>query len=600
MNTPTGGRRDRKPPVVVLSNPVNRATNFMDNKVEIEFDEFVVLDNINEKFMVSPPLKKRPEIEIKKRSVVATFDEELRDSTTYTFYFQDAIKDLNEGNILENYQFVFSTGPVVDSLSVTGNVYNSYTLETPEKSIVLMYSDLTDSAVMKQLPDYISMIDANGYFRIENVHEGIYRLYALKDVDNSKNYNLRDEEFAFLDSAINITPERNYIAPARDTATIKDTTALKTADGKDKPDQKEPAKTGNGKTVPGTPQVVKDTVVQKGDYKLILFAAQKKAHYLTSSERPAKYTLLYTLSIPPDSLKFDFSIPEAKEDAYIIERNQRRDTLKVWLTDSTIYSQPQITTWVTYPFTDSVGNVDYKKDTIMMRYLEPRQTRGAKAKKSFPVLYSISGGNLKPGKKIIISSETPLREPDTTRIRLYELKDSVRVNLRYTLRKDSTNTGRYYVDAAILEKKDYLFIADSAAFGDIYNEKSDSTGIKFSIKDPEDYNKLALNIQNYKGNLIIQLLDKQEKLVAEIYYKGNGKIEFPLLEPGSYRLKAIFDLNGDGIWTTGDFETHLQPEPVSYYPDELEMKPGWDADQDWDLGTFNFKEQKLRSARKGK
>ena len=66
----------------------------------------------------------------------------LKDSTTYTFYFLDAIKDLNEGNVIENYQFVFSTGPVIDSLSVTGNVYNSFNLEAPEKTLVLMYREM--------------------------------------------------------------------------------------------------------------------------------------------------------------------------------------------------------------------------------------------------------------------------------------------------------------------------------------------------------------------------------------------------------------------------------------------------------------------------
>ncbi len=77
------------------------------------------------------------------------FDEKLKDSTTYTFYFLDAIRDLNEGNILQNYQFVLSTGPVIDSLSVTGNIYNAFNLEVPEKTEVILYRELADSAVEK-------------------------------------------------------------------------------------------------------------------------------------------------------------------------------------------------------------------------------------------------------------------------------------------------------------------------------------------------------------------------------------------------------------------------------------------------------------------
>jgi hypothetical protein len=148
--------------------------------------------------------------------------------------------------------------------------------------------------------------------------------------------------------------------------------------------------------------------------------------------------------------------------------------------------------------------------------------------------------------------------------------------------------------------KKYLFIAESAAFGNIYREYSDSIGIKFAEKDPESYSKLKLNIKNYKGNRIIQLLDNNEKLVREEYMKEDGVLLFPLLESGLYRLRVIYDLNGDGKWTTGDFDLKRQPEPVSYYPAEIEIKPGWDIDQDWDIGEKYFKDKKLRTKGKEK
>ena len=108
-------------------------------------------------------------------------------------------------------------------------------------------------------------------------------------------------------------------------------------------------------------------------------------------------------------------------------------------------------------------------------------------------------------------------------------------------------------------------MADSASFGNIYNEYSDSIGIKFSIKDPESYCKLTIDIKNYEGSRIIQLLDKSEKLIAENYMEKDGKTVFSLLDPGIYRITVIYDLNGDRKWTTGDFTVHRQPEPVSYW-----------------------------------
>jgi hypothetical protein len=610
VSLPSGGIRDRIPPVVIKSVPLNGARNFKGKKLEIEFNEYLTLDNINEKFMVSPPMKRKPRVFLKGKNIEVEFNEKLKDSTTYTFYFQDAIKDLNEGNILQNYKFVFSTGPVIDSLSVTGNIYNAFNLEVPEKSEVLMYRELADSAVVKHLPQYISKVDQNGYFRIDNVRPGTYRLYGLKDGDNSKNYNLPDEEFAFTDSTVVVTSERNYIPPP---VIKKDTVIVKKAVTK----APQPAKKGVYKNAAGT----KDTTNVKkraakiieppllfGEHRLYQFAAQKKAHYLTSSKRDLKYLFTYILSLPPDTMKFDFSIIGADSKTYFTEPNRNRDTLKVWLTDSALYSQALIKSIVKYPFTDTLGKTGYKQDTIPMRFLQPHAPRLVKVKRtSFTIENNIQSGFLKPGQTIYFKSRTPFRQPDTSRIKLYELVQASRRKMPYSLIRDSTTLCRYYLKTKLEEKKKYLLVADSASFANIYNEHSDSLGIKFSIKDPESYSKLTLDIKNYVGDRIIQLLDKSEKLIAQTYMKKDGKIIFPLLDPGVYRLRVIYDLNGDGKWTTGDFTTHKQPEPVSYFPGpdskytpELELKTGWDLDQEWDISVKHFKDPKLLERTKGK
>jgi hypothetical protein len=585
ISSPTGGPRDKLPPVVIKSVPVNKSVNYRNQSIVITFDEYVVLDNINDKFMVSPPMKKKPRVFIRGKNVNVEFDDKLKDSTTYTFYFQDAIRDLNEGNILENYQFVFSTGAVIDSLSVTGNVYNAFNLEAPESTLALLYRELADSAVVKHLPDYITKVNPDGYFRIDNVRAGTYKLYALKDADNSKNYNLNSEEFAFMNDSVVISTGKNYIPVVKDTSTIKKIVAkaLKTAPLKGKVKVPEP-------------------VTLTGEYPLILFAAQKKAHYLTSSNRSQKYQMIYTLSLPPDSMKFDFLIPGSGEDKYLLERSRNNDTLKVWLTDSLLYSQPQISTIVTFPFTDTLGILGYKKDTIMMRFLAPRAPRVARVKKpAFTFDSNIKSGSLKPGQPIYFTSQTPFRQPDTSRIRIYEVSDSSRKKITYSFFKDSTNLCRYFMKANIINGKKYLFIADWASFGNIYKENSDSIGLRFSEKDPQSYSKLEMVIHNYEGDRIIQLLDKDEKLVREEHMKKDGAVLFPLLENGFYRVRVIYDLNGDGKWTTGDFDLKRQPEPVSYYHSEIEIKTGWDiVGQDWDISVKNFKDPKLREKKKAK
>lgn len=579
VGMPTGGPRDREPPVVVSTVPRALSTNYSGYKIEITLNEYVVLDNINENLLVSPPSKKNPKVWIKGKTVIAEFEEDLKDSTTYTFNFQNAIKDLNEGNILQDYQFVFSTGPVLDSLSVTGNVYYAENLEVPEKVFVLMHRNLADSSVKKQLPDYIGLIDRNGYFRISNVRPGSYRLYALKDADNNNRYNLKDEEFAFMDSALEITADSNWLPIVKDTVVVPKTTPAVRRD-------------------PGAKE--QDTIVLTGKNKLMLFTEAPTARYLKSSERKMKYQLEYVLSLPPDTLDFDFEIPDTGKESYLVEMSRLKDTMVVWLTDSTLYNQNLIATYLKYPSLDSAEMIVYKQDTVQMRFIAPRTTRAPIIKKpaALTIFNNTAAGMIKPGQEIIFRSETPLLPPDTSKIRLYDVtkKDTLPVPCYFI--RDSLTATRYLFKADILPENKYFFVADSAAFSNYYGEHSDSIGLRLSMKPADSYGALKFNIINGDGDMIIQLLDKSEKLVREDKRNGDGIIDFPLMEPGSYRAKIIFDLNGDGKWTSGDFTAGRLPEPVSYYPAEIEVKVKFELEQDWDVAVRNLKDVKMRTVRR--
>ncbi len=585
ISAPSGGPRDRLPPVVTGSTPVFGARNYTGNRIQIFFNEYVVLDNINEKFLVSPPMKKKPLVNIRNKSVVVEYEDKLKDSTTYTFNFQDAIRDLNEGNVLDNYEFVFSTGPVLDSLSVTGNVYNAFTLDPPEKIQLLLYRNPDDSAVIKDIPDYMSMADINGYFRINNLRPGTYRLYALNDGDNSKTYDRPEEEFAFMDTVITVTPENNYLPVVKDTAGTRNALIKVGVAAGDKK---------------ATVQKVSPPP-KKGVYQLYSFVALKKQHYLEGSSRDSKYLLSYILSLPPDTMKFKFTIPGEGEGKYIIEKSINRDTIQVWLTDSSLYSQPAITSLVTYPFTDTTGITSYKTDTLVMRFAEPRSGRPVKAVSRPLVLGSdVKGGSMKPGQKVFFSISTPFRKPDTSLVRFYQVEGNVNKRVPYELVADSMKLNIYRLKADLVPGGQYLFIADSASFGNIYGESIDSTALKFAVRKTDSYSKLTFDIKNCNTHCIIQLLDKSEKLIQQKFIDGDGEVVFDLLDPGVYRAKVIYDLNDDGEWTTGDFLAGRQPEPVSYYKDQVELKTGWDLVQTWDISVRHFKESKLRNIPKKK
>jgi uncharacterized protein (DUF2141 family) len=565
---PTGGLRDVSPPRITRSVPANGSLNYKGKSIVITFNEYIVLDKLTEKFMISPPIKKKPNIVLRGKNLNIEFLEELKDSTTYTLYFQDAIRDLNEGNPIPDFQFVFSTGNVLDSLSVTGNVYNSSNLEATETTLILMHRQLADSAPVKLLPDYITLADINGGFRINNIKGGTYRLYALQDKNNNKKYDLPDEGFAFMDNTVEINQIKNYLPIVIVKDTIKIAPVLKK-----------------------TPEVP----IIDGEYKLFLFKAPNKNHYLTSSGRKTSNLLTYTLSLPPDSVKFEFDIPDAVKNSYFVEKNLSGDTINVWLTDSLLFSKQQINTIIGFPFTDSTGVTKLKTDTIPMRFIATRATKAKEAMSKYTFATNISGNSIWPGQQIIFTSQTPFRTPDTTKIRLYESGKTRMSVIPYIIIKDSLNSGRCFLKAKFKEGSTYQFIADAGSFGNIFGDVADSTGTKFSVRETDSFGQLTMNITNAKGDIIIQLLDTKENRISQKQIKKNGIVEFSLLEKGNYRVRAIYDINGDGKWTTGDYTTKQQPEPVSYFKSEVEIKINFQIEEDWDVSVRNQKDQKLRT-----
>jgi hypothetical protein len=301
--------------------------------------------------------------------------------------------------------------------------------------------------------------------------------------------------------------------------------------------------------------------------------------------------------LPPGSAGFGFSIPGTLPDLYKIERSKNNDSILIWLTDSALYARQLIGTLVSYPFTDTTGKVIQRQDTIIMRFLAPKTIRTRVKKPPFHVTSGLYIGSLIPGQQILFQSQTPLDIPDTSKIRLYEENGSGRAKIPFYFVMDTANSCKMIMIARLVQKKNYLFIADSGAFRNIYGDVSDSTGYKVNVRNDNTFGKLILNINNYEGPRIIQLLNKDEKLMRQTRMTKDGKVEFPYVERGQYRLRVIYDLNGDGKWTTGDFNLGLQPEPVSYYPREIEVKENWDIKNDWDISRQNIKKLKSTASK---
>lgn len=202
---PSGGPKDETPPAVVKSKPNNFSSSFADKEINITFNEFISLTDINNQLVISPPVEKKPDVVLKGKTIRIRFDEALKKETTYTLNFGNAIKDFTEGNILENYKFVFATGNELDSLAIYGQVRDAYLGENTKGALVLLYRDhpnYTDSVPYQSLPDYFSKTNSDGGFEISNISEGQYHIFALADQNSNYLFDINTEKIAFLDRLI--------------------------------------------------------------------------------------------------------------------------------------------------------------------------------------------------------------------------------------------------------------------------------------------------------------------------------------------------------------------------------------------------------------
>lgn len=212
----SGGPKDTLPPVMLKSVPKNYSINFDQDEIKIDFDEYVKINKVNQNLIVSPPLDNMPDVSpmgMAKKTVTIKIKDTLKPNTTYSFNFGDAIVDNNEGNILKQFKYVFSTGDYIDSLKVSGTISTANKLVADNFVNVMLYDakTFTDSTVYKEKPLYITnTLDSLTDFTIENIKEGSYYLVALKDKNNNYKFDPKQDKIAFYKDSITVPTDEKF------------------------------------------------------------------------------------------------------------------------------------------------------------------------------------------------------------------------------------------------------------------------------------------------------------------------------------------------------------------------------------------------------
>lgn len=595
IGSPDGGPYDETPPVFLGSTPEPFALGVKDKRVTLKFNEFVKIEKAAEKVVISPPQITQPIVKTNGKSIVVELDDSLKENTTYSIDFSDAIVDNNEGNPLGNFAFLFSTGDRIDTLAVSGTVLNASNLEPIKGILVGLHSNLADSAFTTKPFDRVSRTDANGHFTIRGIAPGTYRAYALQDANQNYIFDQKNEMIAYLDS---------LVIPYTEVRMHQDTTWI------------------DSLTI-DTIRMVPRVHYLPEDLVLMAFTEAPTMRYLTKSERPELNKFTVNFSLGADSLPLLQPINFA-DTAYIVESSVDFDSITYWMKDTLDYYQDTLVFSLTYLCTDTAGWLVPRTDTLELvpkktrskilqeeakkreearKEREKRMKRGDTIPDTVKPIYLVvkvkTSGSMDLNSNVLIDFNEPVSSINDTALHLYRKVDTLWVDEPYVLRHRRNELRGYELLGEWRPKEEYRLEIDSATFIGLYGKGNNWQENKFSFKSLDQYSTLYLTVNNASDNCVVQLINGQDKVERQ-QKTIKGQTDFYFLKAGTYYIRAFDDRNGNGVWDTGLYEEKQQPEGVYYFPNSITMRENWDYNQVWDIAATPIDQQKPTEIKKQK
>lgn len=592
MGRPEGGPRDELPPVYVRSNPSMGQLNVKGNKITVEFDENIALDDAMNKIVVSPAQRTTPAISSNAKRVTVELRDTLLPNTTYTIDFADAIKDLNEGNVLDGLALDFATGDTIDTLRISGMVFEAQTLEPAQGMLVGVYSNLEDSAIHTLPMERITKTNQLGQFTIRNLKEGSYRIFALNDVNRDYHWD-RSEDVAFYDVTI---------SPTATPTTVTDTLMRE-----------------NGQR---DSLVTRDaTRYLPDDVLLTWFNEGYSSQYLKDYKRPERNKITFQFGTKADTLPIIRLLNTHRAGDEIstwsmLDASPTLDTLTYWIADTSLVALDSITLEASYMRTDTNDCLSWTTDTLRFNIRTVKKKEEKKKKKkdeeeedSIPKIPHMelrvsSGSSQELNRGLVITGGTPIVSFDTTAVKLEMQVDTLWYPIEQPRfhRLDSLKPMTYTAPYEWEEGTKYRLTIDSAAVHDIYGLDNEPLTHEFTTKKSDDYSTVSFTITGLDERpAIVEVLNTSDKPVGYAPVENNiATIAY--LPPGTYYARLYIDANGDGQWTTGSLSDSIprQPEETYYYPKKLTLKKNWTIEQSWDINELPVDQQKPQEIKKNK
>ena len=587
--TPTGGPKDTLPPVIVHMLPDNFTTNIdtlRPPKIYVEFDEYVQIKDQQKELYTSPAMKKAPSVVRRGRGIVITIKDTLRPNTTYAINFGSAIQDNNESNPLHSMRYVFSTGPEIDSMYMSGYTADSYKADSVSKSFIYFFiADSVekpaewDSTMFKYKPDVIARAEKNGIFIAQNLKPVDYRIYAFEDTNNNMQYEPSVDQIGFLDSVYNPAKMPGF------TIWFDSLRHYPSAE----------------------PQL----------YFRMFMDRRFARHTLSGQERLNRHKAMLYFGAPnPDvkSIRFD----SIAEDKVIYDPfTAGRDTVALWFNLPEAELPDTLKGEITYIKHDSVNNLvevteklrlawvktETKEEREERERLEKEREKAEKAgeewvepEKENPFKINIArSGELHKDKHIDIEFDYPLTKFDTTLISLKMTTEQITEpqSINYTIVPDTLNRRKFQLRADWQSKAKYELVMPEGMFENVAQEHNDTITCSYTGADVEKFAKVNVNVtsSNPDASYILQLTNAQGRIQKQIFNVKSGKYVFEFVSPGDVMLRVVEDLNNNGKWDTGDMVIMRQPERTEIYKNEdglevITTKENWEFDLEVNMDTL--------------
>jgi len=535
---PTGGPKDTTPPKIVAEHPENRSIFFNEKTIRITFDEYVTLHNPTENIIFSPPFSQKPEYSLSKKSLIIKLKDTLLTDKTYNVIFTNAIKDFHEGNILNLYQYTFSTGAFIDSFMLKGELINAKTLEPETDVYLFLYEEDIDSLPLTTRPVYLTKTQKGGTFTFQYIADNAYKIFALKDVNNNLIFDLPNEGIAFLDTLL-----KAYPIPTKDTSQKK-TDSLNFENEK--------------------------------HIKLYYFLEEDTVQRMERPQNPQKniYKLIYKQ--PLSSFNARQLSPEKTID-YFEVYNTQSDTI-------TWYFKTNIPDSLVFELKANEQLID----TILLKpFKQPLTQGGGRGRRaaSVPklnVTHTNAGSLFTP---LTLHFSFPIQSIDTFPVTVIANKKSGADTTNYYFSVPDTFLVSLPLNFPLEEKVSYMVLIRDSLFFGFDGTSNDSIKINFTAKSERDYGNLIMNYKLKENSLphIIMLLNSRKNIVHQHIISSSQIISYKNLDPGEYKIKVIEDLNRNGKWDTGNYAKKRQPEKILFFNKSIMIRGYWDLEETFDI-----------------